>query len=174
MKFWIQIIFTVTFLAHGTFGDIPLPVNKYIDQASRIGETRVNVFIWDLYDISLFAESEQFDPERPFALHLKYLREIKGQIIAEKSIEEMRRQGIGEYKLAAWFTQLKEFFPDVNQGTELTGIFIPGQATRFYKGDQFLGQVMDPEFGRPFSDIWLGSNSSIPKIRTELIDGSVR
>ena len=153
----------------GLQGSIPDAVNNSIPVARQVGISRVSVLVWDLYDISLYAPEGRFNEAVPFALRLQYLRSIKGDMIAEKSVEEMRKQGISEVKLAAWFVQLKTIFPDVHKGCELIGIFESGQPTQFYLGAELLGQVMDPDFGESFSLIWLGDKTAKPAVRQILI-----
>lgn len=168
MKKWIQTLAVLVLPAVAIAAGVPEPVSRHIETPVQVGETRLTFWIWDVYDVSLYAADGQYDPSRPFALRLHYLRKLKGKAIAERSIEEMRAQGISEVKLAGWFTQLEKVFPDVEKGTELIGIFAPGRSTRFYKDGEFIGQVLDPEFGMPFSNIWLGEQSSIPSVREEL------
>ncbi len=170
---WIHAFLLLGILTVSLSAELPDPVSRHITGAVQIGETRLTFLFWDVYDISLYAPGNEFDPSKPFALRLNYLRNLKGKAIAERSIEEMRRQGISEVKLAAWYSQLERVFPDVEKGTELVGIFSPGNPTRFYKDGVFIGQVLDPEFGGPFSNIWLGEQSTVPQIREELFNGNV-
>ena len=150
---------------------VPPPVSTHIENPREVGSTRVRVLFWDIYDISLYSPDGTFDFSRPFALRLEYLRDIEGAVIAEKSVEEMRRQGINEVKLADWFVQMKAIFPNVTRGTELIGVFRPGQPTRFYEGGNFIGVVPDSDFGIPFSRIWLGEETRLPDMRADLLGG---
>jgi hypothetical protein len=163
------VLLLAVFLAPWASASVPEVVRTSVPVAHQVGASRVSVLVWDIYDIYLYAPEGEFDPDNPYALHLEYLRPIKGGLIAEKSVEEMRKQGVSEVKLAAWYVQMKEIFPDVDRGTELTGIFENGEPTRFYSGDMLIGQVVDPEFGPAFSLIWLGEKSSRPDLRKELI-----
>lgn len=151
------------------YGSVPEVVKDSVPVVEQVGATRFSVFLWDVYDISLYAPSGKFDPKSTFALHLEYLRSIRGDVIAEKSVDEMRKQGISEVKLAAWYVQMKEIFPDVDRGTELIGVFNPQGPTEFYNGSELIGQVVDPEFGPAFSAIWLGQQTSRPQVRSKLI-----
>ena len=148
---------------------VPEVVKGSVPVVEQVGASRFSVFVWDVYDISLYAPEGRFDPKTPYALHLEYLRNIRGDMIAEKSVDEMRKQGVSEVKLAAWFVQMKEIFPDVDRGTELIGVFNPDGPTEFYNGSELIGQVVDPEFGPAFSAIWLGEQSSRPSLREKLI-----
>lgn len=148
---------------------VPEVVKDSVPVVEQVGTTRFSVFVWDVYDICLYAPEGRFDPNTPFALHLEYLRSIRGDVIAEKSVDEMRKQGISEVKLAAWYVQMKRIFPDVDRGTELIGVFNPDGPTEFYNGSQMIGQVVDPDFGPAFAGIWLGEESSRPELRKKLI-----
>jgi hypothetical protein len=148
---------------------VPEVVRNSVPVVEQVGTSRFSIFLWEVYDIYLYAPEGRFDPDIPFALHLEYLRQIRGDMIAEKSVDEMRKQGVSEVKLAAWYVQMKDIFPDVNRGTELTGIFVPDGPTRFYNGSKLIGQVIDPDFGPAFSMIWLSEKSSRPELRKSLI-----
>ena len=39
-----------------------------------LGEGRLRVLFWEIYDASLYATNGVYDPEKPFALSLTYLR----------------------------------------------------------------------------------------------------
>ena len=58
---------------------------------------------------------------------IQYLRDIEGKDLAARSVEEMRMQGLNDEKiLTEWYTTMKNIFPDVKKGSELTAIFEPG------------------------------------------------
>ncbi|MGA1204383.1 MAG: chalcone isomerase family protein [Opitutales bacterium] len=173
MKTWLQLIlFIVSTSAATGEVDVSGPIGEHIPTAARVGDARVAVLVWDLYDITLYGPAGSYNPEAPFAIEINYLRNIEGDLISRKSVEEMRRQGISEVKLAAWYEQMNAIFPDVKRGSRLTGIFLPGSATLFYNEDGYIGRVMDPSFGEPFSRIWLGEGSSLSGVRARLTGGS--
>jgi hypothetical protein len=162
------------------FGFIPFKsamaleyINPYIPDAEKVGEGRLNFMVFSVYDAALYAPRGNFDPQNPYALKLTYLRSINGKDIADTSAEEMRRLGMAdEFKLAAWHTQMKAIFPDVKDGTQLTGVYIPGNGTYFYQDGQQIGQINDPEFGDYFFQIWLSENTRLPELRQNLINAS--
>lgn len=147
----------------------PPEVKEKIPDARLVGDSKVTMLFFELYDVSLFAPEGVFSWDRGYSIHLRYHRPIEGKVIARASVEEMRRQGVSEVKLAAWYEQLKEIFPDVSPGTELSGIFEPNGVTCFYRNDQMIGKILDPDFARPFSSIWLGENTRKPRVREQLL-----
>ncbi len=76
-----------------------------------LGESRLSVLFWDIYDARLDVQGGTYDSDQPFALSLAYLRDSSGSGIAERSIEEIRQQGFGdESALASWQPSLRKFF----------------------------------------------------------------
>ena len=149
---------------------LALTVQDYLPNAQKVGEGRLTYMFWDVYDAKLYAPDGEWSQEKPFALTLHYLRSLDGDAIADRSIEEMRKQGYNdEVKLAAWHSQMRDIFPDVKNGTELTGLYAPNKATRFYKDGQLIGTVQDADFGRWFFNIWLSKKTTEPALRRQLL-----
>jgi hypothetical protein len=108
--------------------------------------------------------------QQPLALELKYLRGLKGRLIAERSLKEMRRHGpISDAQAERWLAEMTRIFPNVQADDKLTGILQPGLGAVFLFNDQPQGQVADPEFARLFFSIWLGTNTSDPNMRAALL-----
>jgi len=145
-------------------------LSDYRQEANQVGTARLSVMFWDVYDATLYAPEDTYHPQKSFALQLNYLMDFSGKDIAERSVEEMRKQGFDdEMKLAAWYSQMRDLFPDVEEGTSLTGIYQPQKPTAFYVGDTRLGEIKDPQFGKYFFDIWLSQKTSEPEIRRNLL-----
>lgn len=145
-------------------------VRKLMPDASAIGSARMTYMLWDVYDATLYAPEGKWHQNQPFALTLHYLRSLNGEAIADRSVEEMRKQGFSdEVRLAAWYSQMREIFPDVTKGTTLIGFYKPGGQTIFYENEQEIGVIHDPEFGEWFFNIWLSERTSEPKLRRKLL-----
>lgn len=135
-----------------------------------VGEGTLSVAFWDLYDATLYAPDGKWDPSKPFALSIRYFRDIEGKAIADRSVQEMRKQGFqDEVTLAAWNAQMKNIFPDVQDGSVLSAVFIPGKHTVFYAGTQPIGTIKGDAFGHRFFDIWLSEKTSEPGLRKQLL-----
>lgn len=145
-------------------------LQAYIDNPEVVGEARLKMFFFKIYDASLIAQNGVFEQDQPFALKLKYLRDFDGKDIASRSVDEMRKQGMqDEVKLAKWFQQMKLLFPNVKEGQTITGIVDANQVSHFYFDSQHLGKVEDKEFSEWFFNIWLAENTSQPDMRLALI-----
>ncbi len=153
------------------------PVGDLLPQASPLGSGSFRWFGLKLYDARLWAERRSFNGNEwmrtPLALELTYARTLYGARIAEASIDEMKKLGLGSAaQQRAWLDAMKQVFPNVEEGTQLIGLYQPGQATRFYRDGVAVGEVADPEFGPAFFAIWLHPRTSAPKLRAALLGKS--
>lgn len=148
-------------------------VQSHVPNAQPVGTGRLSVLFWDVYDATLYAPNAVWNPAQPHALHIVYFREIEGGDIAERSADEMRKQGFAdEAKLAEWQKKMAGIFPDVHKGSQLTAIYTAQKSTDFYEGDKRIGSIKDPEFSRRFFDIWLAETTSEPELRRKLLGGT--
>ena len=124
-----------------------------------------------IYDAILWTrEAPAEDFTQPFALMLRYARNLKGTAIAERSVEEIESLGIGSaQKRRDWGVAMARLFPDVAEGTTLTGLHLPGQGARFFLDGKPLGEIADAEFSRAFFSIWLDARTSAPDLRAALL-----
>jgi hypothetical protein len=148
-------------------------IMAHIPNPQPVGTARLSIFMMDIYDATLLAQGGKWQPGDPLALQLRYLRELKGNKIADRSVEEMRSIGItDEVKLAAWHTQMRRIFPDVREGMTLTGILTPKGESIFLRDGQEIGRIIDPDFGKAFFGIWLSEKTSAPDLRQKLLGSS--
>ena len=145
-------------------------VTKHIPGASKVGSGTLSIFLWEVYDATLYAKDGSWNRNEPFALNIDYKRTIDGVDIADRSAEEIKSLGYGdENKLANWLTQMREIFPDVTPESTITGLYQPNQPTIFYHNAARIGTIDDPEFGKWFFDIWLSKKTPEPKLRAALL-----
>ena len=100
-----------------------------------LGESRLSVFFWDIYDARLYVQGKTYDPDKPFALSLTYLRDFSGSDIAERSIEEIRQQGFGQIlvvEFPRWSVQQYQNRRSHGDTSMIEQTVYPGR--RFYLG----------------------------------------
>jgi hypothetical protein len=149
---------------------IPEFVQTHIPTARMVGQSRLKMYFFKIYDATLYAPNGQFDQTQPFALSLGYLRDFDGADIAQRSIDEMRDLGYrNTAQLAQWLIQMELSFPNIIAGDVLTGVVDEQQHTRFYFNGKPTHTVADPEFTQAFFAIWLDSKTSQPKMRIQLL-----
>jgi hypothetical protein len=145
-------------------------IQQFVPEAQQVGQGRLTYLFWDLYDASLYAPEGRWETGSPFALQLMYLTDIEGSRIADRSVEEIRAQGFtDEVKLATWHAQMQEIFPDVYEGATLTGVYTGTGESIFYKDNEELGRIADPDFSKRFFGIWLNETTSAPDLRKQLL-----
>ena len=106
----------------------------------------------------------------PFALELRYLRELRGSAIAQRSIDEMRRAGeFSEQQAQQWRQALAGILPDMRPGDRIMGVHAPGQGASFLIHGKPAGMIADPLFASLFFAIWLGPATSQPGLRAALL-----
>lgn len=139
-------------------------------EMAPLGYVRFRKFGFHVYDANLWAPQGKWSWQAPFALDIRYARNIKGKALAEKSVEEMERANAGdETKRKRWGDIMEKLFPDVKDGDRLVGVHFPGKGAHFYNHDKLLGVVNDVAFTEAFFSIWLGANTSEQSMRKKLL-----
>lgn len=153
----------------------PPEVARELPGARLQGSGRLRFLGLRVYDARLWAPADARLGagewvRTPLALELEYARELVGNLIAERSLEEMRRQTeIPAPRGDAWLAEMKRLIPDVRAGDRLTGIKRPGESARFYANGSLRGEVRDADFARLFFGIWLSEKTSEPALRAALL-----
>lgn len=145
-------------------------ISQYVPNSEEVGEGLLEFLFKDVYTASLHAPNGEWAGEAPYALEINYKMRLKGEKIAERSITEMRNIGFNDdVQLDRWLQVMTDIFPDVQDGSTLTGIYTEDRQTIFFDGTQQIGLVDDPEFGQAFFNIWLSEDTSEPELRQALL-----
>ena len=170
----LALICAVLLLCMGGAHAIPMPVQHELVQPQLVGQGSYRWFGIKLYEAYLWRESDSRTHTAPlddhFILELVYARQFQGKEIAASSIEEIRNLKLGTpEQQAAWLSLMQQVFPDVNAGTQLSGVYRVGQGVRFYRDGGLLKEINDAEFARAFFSIWLDERTSAPRLRKQLL-----
>jgi Chalcone isomerase-like len=154
----------------------PAEVAAELPGARLLGNGRLTYFGLHIYDARLWV-ADGFSADAyarlPLALELEYARSLVGKLIAERSLDEMKRiGGFGEEQGQRWLASMTQAFPDVNKGDRLTGVHRPGEAALFFLNAKPKGEVRDADFARRFFGIWLSAQTSEPKLRAALLSAT--
>lgn len=154
-------------------GTPPPELQQALPEVRLRGEGRLRFLGLHVYDIRLWTPGD-FAPERwaeaPFALEIQYARPLVGKAIAERSLQEMQRQGsVPAERAQRWLAEMERVFPDVKQGDRLLGLKQPGIGAAFYLNGRLRGEVRDADFARRFFGIWLAPQTSEPGLRQRLL-----
>lgn len=151
--------------------NIPAHIQQELPDARLSGQGTFRWYGLKIYDATLWVgESGYQNNSAKFILNLSYARELYGEKIAKASIDEIRELGIGSgEQQQAWLGKMKAIFPDVKEGSQISGVYLPGQAARFYLDGKLLGEINDAEFARAFFAIWLDPRTSASGLRKQLL-----
>ena len=152
---------------------LPPEVGQALALAQWSGSARMRFFGLSIYDVSLWVapgfSARRFE-RQSLVLELRYLRELSGKDIAQRSLEEMRRQGdISPAQGQTWLAAMQQAFPDVKAGERITGLHHPETGARFWHQGRATAHVPDAVFSRLFFGIWLADATSEPKLRSALL-----
>jgi len=153
---------------------LPPEVQQVLPSAQLNGQGSYRWFGLKLYDASLWRETKPNHKDlwwqKSLVLELVYARDLSGHHIAEASIDEIRKLNRGTpERQAAWLQWMREAFPDVKEGTRLSGHYIPERGASFYRDGRLLKEISDVEFAQAFFAIWLDERSSAGDLRPALL-----
>ena len=156
---------------------VPAEVSEELPGARLQGSGRLTFFGLHIYDARLWVQdgfTAEAHATTPLALELDYARTLYGSLIAERSLDEMKRAGgFSEEQGQRWLDAMRKVFVDVNRGDRITGVHRPGDSARFFLNGKSRGEIRDADFARRFFGIWLAPATSEPKLRLALL-GLVR
>ncbi len=150
--------------------ELPAAACRALETCRIVGQGTLRWWGFHVYDAALWTRSGRWQVQAPYALDIRYARRISGAQLAETSVDEMRRLGIGDDdSRRRWGDAMRRIFPDVAPGSRLIGVYRPQQGAAFYSADAYLGAIDDPEFARGFFAIWLDPRTQKPELRMALL-----
>lgn len=140
-----------------------------------VGRGQLNMFGLKIFDAELYSFSGIYNPEDSFSLKLTYLRNFSAKEISKSAISEIEAQGYkNKVQLEKWREKMNAIFPNVKKNSYIIGHKDEKGAAIFYYNGNYIGKIDDKAFSKVFFDIWLGKNSSQPKLRDKLINHNNR
>ncbi len=155
-----------------TFDAPPLPggVRALAPDLALQGGGLLTFLGFAVYDGWYWASARGWPANGPYALDLVYHRDLVGEKIAQRSVEEIAKLGYGTpEQRARWGALMTRLFPDVRKGDRLTGVHTPDGAVRYFYNGQPIGSIEDPGFARAFFAIWLDPKTSRADFRQKLL-----
>ena len=136
-----------------------------------IGEGTLKVLMWEVYDLRLYTDGTPFSWQDKFMLEFDYSRELKKESVIDASLKEFKLQpNVTDKDIKAWEVFLLQVIQPVQKGTKANVFWAPeGKIIFHYKGFQ-PSTIENEDFARAFLNIWLGDNTSRPKLRSQLLN----
>jgi len=163
-----KILFILLFIVTSSVAS-DLQVEEF-SSPTIIGEGTLKVFFMEIYDLQLIADSPTFSWKNKFKLDFIYTRDLKKESVIKSSIKELRRQSsVSESDIESWQGYLEQSINSVQEGTHATVLWNPEGHIIFHYENYEPITIDDEDFARAFLNIWLGDETSQPKLRSEIL-----
>ncbi|MCZ7563518.1 MAG: hypothetical protein M5U08_06610 [Burkholderiales bacterium] len=107
---------------------LPAEAARAFPDLAPLGSGTMRWFGFHVYDARLWATGLAPRDDTPYVLALRYARDFEGARIAQTSIVEIERLGLGTpVQRAHWLAEMRRVFPDVQAGAEIAGLHVPGR-----------------------------------------------
>ena len=148
----------------------PLSLATLTDDLQLVGEARLRVLFWSIYDSWLFTiTGRYFGVEPKLTMRINYIRKIKSGQLLDRTSEEWEKNSIIEQDIETWLEKLASILPDVKKGETLTLQVEDNLSSSFYLNDELIDNIEDAAFTQAFLSIWLSDKSSYPKQQAQLV-----
>ena len=152
---------------------VPAEVATELPGLRLLGRGRLSFWAMQIYEARLWVDgafrADTF-AQSPLALELEYERNLRGELIAQRSLQELQRlSDLPAERAQRWLATMIRLFPDVAKNDRLTAVHRPGRPLRFFFNARLRGEVAEPEFAERFLAIWLAERTSEPRLRQQLL-----
>lgn len=165
-----KLLFLLIFVSFSCFGgDFSPEIGQNFAKPTIIGQNKLRIWGFSIYDIALFGEKGQ-NYRKKFAIKIKYLRNFSKEELVDSSISEISRiKKIDEKKRLQYRLWFDKIFTDVRKNDRKTAI-VDSSGIKLYYNDILLGEVKNRQFGLDFADIWLDKEAKYQKMRKKLLN----
>ena len=148
---------------------VVLPVAAYDTALVKVGEAKLKVLFWDVYNSTLYSDDGRYrEGQLPLRLDVQYLLDIESEALVTRTAQEWDALGLEHENRDEWLLSLSALWPDVNKNDVLTIELDDNKRSTFYRNGELLGTIEDSAFGTSFIAIWLSPNSTRPTLRAAL------
>jgi len=166
MKFKLLLLFS--FILFTQLGKAESSIKPLSDNLR--GKIDFSFLFFDVYEAKLWSERNSGLYTKPFSLELIYKRDFKGEDITDRSISELKNQGIIKKELNALDILIRPIFPDIKKGDSILASYTPSQGVIFYLNrSNLIGKIEDDKYAKLFLDIWFGAKTSEKKMKDILL-----
>jgi hypothetical protein len=160
----------------GSFGtayaDTPLPEPVRVvlpTPVAAVGSGTYRKFGFSVYTATLWAPGGTWDAHKPYALALRYNRDVSKDTLVDTVMDDITDQNVADTNtLAEWRKILTAALPDVSDGDIIIGTAVPGKKSQlFYNGKQ-VAAIENETLSKAFFNVWLGDQAD-PTLRAKLL-----
>jgi hypothetical protein len=149
----------------------PAVMQKAPPVLHQVGSGSHSYFGLRVYQVTLWAANEKWNPNEPHALDLESNRAISSSQLTDAGMDEMNRLGVGtSAQRQAWRRELERVMPSVSKGDQVVAFCAPNHKTYFFYNGRERGEIADAAFGAAFFGIWLDPRTKNPALRKSLLN----
>ena len=135
-----------------------------------VGTGVLKVFFMDIYSVTLHSKERNYSVSDQFALEFDYKKSVSKKTIVEASVDELSKApDVGSVEIEAWKQILERGISDMQAGETASVVFSKSGDVEFWSGNGEPISFQDLKFAKNFVAIWLGPQTSYPKLRLALL-----
>ena len=152
------------------------PVGAQADWKTRypdlqvVGTGVLKVFFMEIYSLTLHSKERNYSVSDHFALEFDYKKSVSKKTIVDASMDELAKApNVGSVEIKAWKQLLEKGISDMEAGKKATVVFSKSGDVEFWLENRETFSFQDLKFAENFATIWLGPQTSHPKLRLALL-----
>ena len=135
-----------------------------------VGTGVLKVFFMDIYRVTLHSKERDYSVSDHFALEFDYKRSVSKKTVIDASMDELSKApNVGSAETKAWKQILERGISDMQAGEKASVVFSKSGDVEFWLANQEPISFKDLKFAKNFAAIWLGPETSRPKLRLALL-----
>tara|TARA_B100001059_G_scaffold218449_1_gene238618 strand:- start:1117 stop:1641 length:525 start_codon:yes stop_codon:yes gene_type:complete len=135
-----------------------------------VGTGVLKVFFMDIYSLTLYSKERDYSVSDNFALEFNYKKSISKKTIVDASMDELSKApNVDSIALKAWKQILEKGISDMQVGEKASVVFSKSGDVEFWLENRKPVSFQDLKFAKNFAAIWLGPQTSHPKLRLALL-----
>ena len=135
-----------------------------------VGTGVLKVFFMDIYNLTLHSKERDYSVSDHFALEFDYKRSVSKKTVIDASMDELSKApNVGSVEIKAWKQILEKGISDMQAGEKASVVFSKAGDVEFWLENQEPVSFKDLKFAENFAAIWLGPQTSHPKLRLALL-----
>ena len=135
-----------------------------------VGTGVLKVFFMDIYSLTLHSKERDYSVSDHFALEFNYKNSVSKKTIVDATMGELSKApNVGSVEIKAWKQLLEKGISDMEAGKKATVVFSKSGDVEFWLENRETFSFQDLKFAENFATIWLGPQTSHPKLRLALL-----
>ena len=152
------------------------PMGAQADWKKRYPDLRVvgsgvlKVFFMDIYSLTLHSKERDYSVSDHFALEFEYKKSVSKTTIVDASVNELSKApNVSSTEIKAWKQILEKGISDMKAKEKASVVFSNSGGVEFWSENRKPISFQDLKFAKNFAAIWLGPQTSHPKLRLALL-----